>query len=39
MFPDESFADYVGVCEGGGWVREDVFEGKGFIGAYLEEGC
>jgi hypothetical protein len=37
VFPDEGFADYVGVCEGGGWVGEEVSEVEGFVGGDLED--
>jgi len=37
VFPDEGFADYVGVCEGGGWVGEEVGEVEGFVGGDLED--
>lgn len=38
VFPDQRFADGVGVEEGGGGVGEGVGEGEGFIGADLEDG-
>jgi hypothetical protein len=37
VFPDEGFADYVGVCEGRGWVGEEVSEVEGFVGGDLED--
>jgi len=37
MLSDERFADYVGVGKSSAWVREDVFEGEGFVGSNLEE--
>ncbi len=37
VFADQGFADDVGVCEGGGWVREEVREVDLFVGSYLKE--
>lgn len=37
MLSDERFADYVGVGKSSGRVREDVFEGEGFVDSDLEE--
>lgn len=38
VFPDQRFADYVSIGEGGEWVGKEVGEVEGFVGGYLEEG-
>ena len=37
VFPDEGFADDIGVCEGGMGMGHQVVEVEGFVGSYLEE--
>ncbi len=39
VFSDKGFPDGVGVCKSSGRVGEEIFEGEGFVCAYLEEGC
>lgn len=38
MFADQGFANHIGVCEGCGWVGEEVGEVEGFVRSDLEEG-
>lgn len=38
VFPNQGFADNIGVCEGCGGMGEDVVEVEGFVGGDLEEG-
>ena len=38
VLSDEGFADYIGVCEGGFGVCEEVVEGERFVLRDLEEG-